>query len=151
MLSIFIDRAAEIRHFSIAANILGVLNLTWISNGEAFDFIITVFADQAQGTAGEPAPLTPLEVTDILTRDRYSFVSGAPCTTYGFQLMAMNRANVLVRSEVVMGTVPSVPDLSAVQASLRHSFTITTAGLSIIIVFSVSIYSCLFCDSCSGT
>ena len=85
-----------------------------------------------------------IRVADIRAHE-YVFVAppgggqaGSGCTAYRFRVTAPVSTSMPV-SEVV-GFVPSLPDVSPVVASLRHSLVLARSGISLDITYNVCMY-----------
>ena len=64
--------------------------------------------------------------TDIQTL-HYIFTDNnitRPCDVYSFQVTARNDVEIGDSSEIITGSLPSLPDMSAVEDSLQHSLRV---------------------------
>ena len=80
----------------------------------------------------------PLVIGGI--QEQYYFftaLSSTSCDTYSFQVTALNVAGVSNSSEVITRSLPSLPDISAVEVSLSHSLMVSGKGVQLTISFQV--------------
>ena len=64
--------------------------------------------------------------------------SSSPCDLYLFQVTAVNDAGEGYPSDVIVRNLPSLPDVSRVSRSVRHSLTKTPLGVALSLGFYVS-------------
>ena len=78
--------------------------------------------------------------TDIQTQ-HYIFTDNdraRPCDVYSFQVTARNDAGIGNPSEIITGSLPSLPDISAVEDSLQHSLAKANGSVTLRVQFNVN-------------
>ena len=78
--------------------------------------------------------------TDIQTQ-HYIFTDNnraRPCDVYNFHVTARNDAGIGNSSEIVTGSLPSLPDISAVEDSLQHSLAKANGSVTLRVQFNVN-------------
>ena len=79
-----------------------------------FNFTLNVTNLNASNTE----PLTERGIRNLY----YIFTDNSPnCDVYRFQVSALNEAGVTNSNEIITRSLPSLPDISAVEDSLQHS------------------------------
>lgn len=83
----------------------------------------------------------PVLIGDIQTNHYVFSVNGTPsCDSYGFQVTAVNDAGTSNPSQMVTRSLPSLPDVSSVSGSLRHSLGLNSSGVVLLsVTFDVSV------------
>ena len=61
-----------------------------------------------------------------------------PCDVYSFQVTARNDAGIGNQSEIITGSLPSLPDISAVEDSLQHSLAKANGSVTLRVQFNVN-------------
>ena len=114
------------------------LRVSWssppIPPGVTLYFNLTIF--NLNSSSSEPV----LMRTDIQTQ-HYIFTDGnraRPCDVYSFQVTARNDAGMGNPSEIITGSLPSLPDMSAVEDSLQHSLAKADGSVTMRVQFNVN-------------
>lgn len=109
-------------------NGLGSLNITWSLDGVAVLFTLTATNPNA----------SPIVVSGI--PDQYyifTVENVTSCDIYSFQVIAVNDAGSSDTSEIITRSLPSIPEISAVENSLSHSLAKTADGITLTVTFEV--------------
>ena len=61
-----------------------------------------------------------------------------PCDVYSFQVTARNDVGIGNPSEIIIGSLPSLPDISAVEDSLQHSLAKANGSVTLRVQFNVN-------------
>ena len=103
---------------------VNTLRVSWFSPptppGVTLYFNLTIF--NLNSSSSEPV----LMRTDIQTL-HYNFTDNnmtRPCDVYSFQVTARNDVGIGNPSEIITGSLPSLPDISTVEDSLQHSLRV---------------------------
>ena len=114
------------------------IRISWSSPptppGVTLYFNLTIF--NLNSSSSEPV----LMRTDIQTQ-HFIFTDdnrARSCDVYSFQVTARNDAGIGNPSEIITGSLPSLPDISAVEDSLQHSLAKANGSVTLRVQFNVN-------------
>ena len=99
----------------------------------------TLTATNLNDSSSEPIVVTGIQEQNYIFTAR----SSTSCDVYSFQVSAMNAAGASNPSQVITRSLPSLPDISAVEESLSHSLMVTGEGIQLTARFQVRLFHCL--------
>ena len=115
-------------------NGVGSLNISWslvTIEGVAVNFTVTATNLNDSSTG-------PMEVSGIQDQHYiFTLEDSTSCDVYSFQVTAVNGAETGTPSQIIIRSLPSLPDISPVQDSLRHSLVRTASGVTLSVTFNV--------------
>ena len=119
-------------NLTATANGLGSLQISWSLNNAdnvSVDFVLTAtnVADSSETIVMRMSQLNSV----------IPFSDTTSCNTYSIQVVANNSAGQGPPSDIIIRSVPSLPEISAVEESLQHTLRRTSSGVTLDVTFDV--------------
>ena len=120
------------KNLTATANGLGSLQISWsLDNADnvSVDYVVTA-TDVA--TPSETIIKGTSQLNSVI-----SFSDNISCNNYSIQVVANNSAGQGPPSDVIIRSVPSLPEISAVEESLQHTLRRTSNGITLDVILKV--------------
>ena len=122
-------------NLTTTANGLGSLQISWslVDNADnvSVDFVVTA---TNVANSSETIVMKTSQLNSVI-----SFSDSTSCKNYSIQVVANNSAGQGPPSDVIIRSVPSLPEISAVEESLEHTLRRTSSGATLDVTLNVQL------------
>ena len=119
-------------NLTATANGLGSLQISWsLDNADnvSVDFVVTA---TKVADSSERGVVRTSQLNSVIP-----FSDNTSCNNYSIQVVANNSAGQGPPSDVIIRSVPSLPEISAVEESLQHTLRRTSNGITLDVTLNV--------------
>ena len=120
------------QNLTATANGLGSLQISWDNaDNVSVEFVVTA---TNVANSSETIVTKTFQLNSVI-----SFSDNTSCNNYSIQVVANNSAGQGPPSDVIIRSVPSLPEISAVEESLQHTLRGTSNGITLDVTLNVQL------------